>query len=173
MNKWQSGPGWVVRRLHQKALPAWAGNIPHGETLWLPNSSFTGDSCEQVAGLLGRAKSPPEGSIIVDSEPEPEDEEEMTVTTAQIRDLLNRPRGLNEATITEYISIRTRKSIKKPVAPEYLASDSANAVTTAQKRSAIKTLVCMDCLLVLVNTNKATFYPSMNKRQSTSVFKNN
>lgn len=82
----------------------------------------------------------------------------MTVTTAQIRDLLNRPRGLNEATITEYISIRTEEVNKKARSTEYLASDSANAVTTAQKESAIKTLVCMDCLLVLVNT-VATFYP--------------
>ena len=31
----------------------------------------------------------------------------MTVTTDNIRDLQNRPRGLNEATITELISIRT------------------------------------------------------------------
>jgi len=30
----------------------------------------------------------------------------MAVTTSQIRDLLNRPRGLNEGTITEMISIR-------------------------------------------------------------------
>ena len=82
----------------------------------------------------------------------------MTVTTAQIRDLLNRPRGLNEATITEYISIRTEEVNKKARSTEYLASDSANAVTDAQKESAIKTLVCMDCLLVLVNT-VATFYP--------------
>lgn len=77
LNKWQSGPGWVVRRLHQKALPVWAGNIPHGETLWLPNSSFTKRLMRTGRlVLLGRAKSPPEGSIIVDSEPEPEDEEE-------------------------------------------------------------------------------------------------
>ena len=30
----------------------------------------------------------------------------MAVTSEQIRDLLNRPKGLNEATITEYIIIR-------------------------------------------------------------------
>ena len=82
----------------------------------------------------------------------------MAVTTDNIRDLLNRPRGLNNATIDEYITIRTEEVNKKARSTEYLASDSANAVTTAQKESAIKALVCMDCLLVLVNT-VATFYP--------------
>ena len=33
----------------------------------------------------------------------------MAVTNDNIRDLLNRPRGLNDATITEYISIRTEQ----------------------------------------------------------------
>ena len=37
----------------------------------------------------------------------------MTVTTTQIRELLNRPRGLNEATITEYVTIRTAEVNKK------------------------------------------------------------
>lgn len=82
----------------------------------------------------------------------------MTVTSDNIRDLLNRPRGLNEATISEYISMRTAEVNKKARGTEYLASDSANAVTDAEKETAIKALVCMDCLLVLVNT-VATFYP--------------
>jgi len=82
----------------------------------------------------------------------------MTVTTDNIRDLLNRPRGLNQATINEYISMRTIEVNKKARGVEYLASDSENAVTDAQKENAIKALVCMDCLLVLVNT-VATFYP--------------
>lgn len=82
----------------------------------------------------------------------------MTVTSDNIRDLLNRPRGLNEATISEYISMRTTEVNKKARGTEYLASDSANAVTDAEKETAIKALVCMDCLLVLVNT-VATFYP--------------
>ncbi len=82
----------------------------------------------------------------------------MTVSTDNIRDLLNRPRGLNNATITEYISMRTEEVNKKARSTEYLASDSTNAVTEAQKETAIKALVCMDCLLVLVNT-VATFYP--------------
>lgn len=82
----------------------------------------------------------------------------MTVTTDNIRDLLNRPRGLNNATINEYIGMRTEEVNKVSRGSLYLAADSANAVTTAQKESAIKALVCMDCLVVLVNT-VATFYP--------------
>ena len=82
----------------------------------------------------------------------------MTVTTDNIRDLLNRPRGLNNATINEYITMRTEEVDKKARSTEYLASGSANAVTTAQKEAAIKALVCTDCLMVLVNT-VATFYP--------------
>lgn len=82
----------------------------------------------------------------------------MTVTTDNIRDLLNRPRGLNEATITEYITMRTEEVNKVSRGSLYLADDSTNAVTTAQKETAIKSLVCMDCLIVLVNT-VATFYP--------------
>ncbi len=41
----------------------------------------------------------------------------MAVTTSQIRDLLNRPRGLNEGTITEYITIRTAEVNKRLVGP--------------------------------------------------------
>lgn len=76
----------------------------------------------------------------------------MAVTTDSIRELLNRPRGLNEATITEYITLRTAEVNKIARGTEYLASDSDNAVTTDLKETAIKSLVCMDCLLVLVNT---------------------
>lgn len=78
----------------------------------------------------------------------------MTVTTDNIRDLLNRPRGLNEATITEYITIRTEQVTKtsRKTTSSGLAADSANAVTTAQKESAIKALVCVDCLQVLIDT---------------------
>ena len=82
----------------------------------------------------------------------------MAVTNDNIRDLLNRPRGLNAATIDEYISMRTEEVNKVARSTEYLATGSANAVTTAQKEAAIKALVCMDCLLVLVNT-VASFYP--------------
>lgn len=83
----------------------------------------------------------------------------MAITTDNIRDLLNRPRGLNNATIEEYITIRTAEVNKKARSTEYLAADSANAISTEQKEAAIKSLVCADCLLVLVNT-VPSFYPS-------------
>ena len=76
----------------------------------------------------------------------------MAVTTANIRDLLNRPRGLNEGTISEYITIRTEEVNKKARGTHMLALDSANAVTTAQKESAIKFLVAADCLRVMIDT---------------------
>lgn len=82
----------------------------------------------------------------------------MAVSTDSIRDLLNRPRGLNENTISEYITIRTEEINKKARGEEYLATGSANAVTTAQKESAIKALVCLDCLSVLINTIP-TYHP--------------
>ena len=69
----------------------------------------------------------------------------MAVTNDNIRDLLNRPRGLNEGTISEYITIRTEEVNKKTRGTHLLAADSANAVTTAQKESAIKCLVATDC----------------------------
>ena len=76
----------------------------------------------------------------------------MAVTNDNIRDLLNRPRGLNDATITEYISIRTEQVNKSARNNAFLATDSANVVTTAQKESAIKALVCADCLQVMIDT---------------------
>ena len=74
----------------------------------------------------------------------------MAVTTAQIRDLLNRPRGLNDATISEYITIRTAEVNK--VARNDSYNVGTNAVTDTLKESAIKALVCCDCLRVLVDT---------------------
>tara|TARA_R100001230_G_C5547365_1_gene76112 strand:+ start:119 stop:550 length:432 start_codon:yes stop_codon:yes gene_type:complete len=74
----------------------------------------------------------------------------MAVTTAQIRDLLNRPRGLTENTITEYITIRTAEVNKKARGAKYITAD--NVVTDALKESAIKMLVCVDCLRVLIDT---------------------
>ena len=76
----------------------------------------------------------------------------MTVTTAQIRDLLNRPRGLNEGTITEYITIRTAEINKKARAANYVGGTTANVPTDALKESAIKMMVCADCLRVLIDT---------------------
>lgn len=76
----------------------------------------------------------------------------MTVTTDNIRDLLNRPRGLNSATITEYISMRTEQVNKSARNNAFLAEDSPNIVTEAQRESAIKALVCADCLQVMIDT---------------------
>ena len=75
----------------------------------------------------------------------------MAVTAAQIRDLLNRPRGLNEGTITEYITIRTAEVNKKARVAD-LVGVTTNAPTDALKESAIKFIVCVDCLRVLIDT---------------------
>ena len=75
----------------------------------------------------------------------------MAVTTAQIRDLLNRPRGLTEGTISEYITIRTAEVTKKARTTGYVGV-TTNAPTDALKESAIKMMVCVDCLRVLVDT---------------------
>jgi len=76
----------------------------------------------------------------------------MTVTTDNIRDLLNRPRGLNEATISEYITLRTSQVNKSTRNTRFLGDSSENAVTEAERESAIKALVCSDCLQVLIDT---------------------
>lgn len=80
----------------------------------------------------------------------------MAVTTAQIRDLLNRPRGLNEATINEYITIRTAEINKKARASGYVGV-TTNMPTDTLKESAIKFMVCTDCLRVLIDTIPSIF----------------
>lgn len=89
----------------------------------------------------------------------------MTVTTDNIRDLLNRPRGLNNATISEYITIRTEQVNKSARNDKFLADSSVNAVTEAQKESAIKFLVCADCLQVLIDTSPSYTDSSERKEQ--------
>ena len=64
----------------------------------------------------------------------------MAVTTSQIRDLLNRPRGLTEGTITEYLTIRTAEVNKKSRQSGYVGV-TTNAPTDALKESAIKMLI--------------------------------
>tara|TARA_R110002020_G_scaffold29528_3_gene93046 strand:- start:4063 stop:4470 length:408 start_codon:yes stop_codon:yes gene_type:complete len=66
--------------------------------------------------------------------------------------MLNRPRGLNDGTITEYITIRTAEINKKVRAATYIGGTVANVPTDALKESAIKMMVCADCLRVLVDT---------------------
>jgi hypothetical protein len=76
----------------------------------------------------------------------------MAITTDQIRDLLNRPRGLNEGTITELLTIRTNEVNKVARDSRYLPDDTTAAVTTDLKEGAIKMLTCLDCLNILIDT---------------------
>jgi hypothetical protein len=73
----------------------------------------------------------------------------MAVTNDNIRDLLNRPRGLNEATITELVTIRTAQINKQARGSLYGVE---SVVDTTLKESAIKFLVALDCLNILVDT---------------------
>ena len=74
----------------------------------------------------------------------------MAVTTDNIRDLLNRPRGLNDATITEIITVRTAEVNKLSRGSLYSVGD--HAVTTDLKEGAIKLLSALDCLNILIDT---------------------
>ena len=76
----------------------------------------------------------------------------MAVTTDNVRDLLNRPRGLLEGTISEYISIRTLEINKTARSSTLFGVTADNAVTTDLKEAVIKTRVAVDCLLVLIDT---------------------
>ena len=76
----------------------------------------------------------------------------MTVTVAQIRDLLNRPRGLNEATISEYITIRTEEVTRMRRSSTLYGLGEGVGPTDTQTESAIKFLVCVDCLRVMIDT---------------------
>ena len=76
----------------------------------------------------------------------------MTVTTTQIRDLLNRPRGLNDATISEYITIRTEEVTKSRRSATLYGLGEGVGVSDTQAESAIKFLVCVDCLRVMIDT---------------------
>jgi hypothetical protein len=77
---------------------------------------------------------------------------DTSISPRVIRDLLNRPRGLNGATIIEYLNIRIAEVNKKARKVGYVGSTSTNAPTTAVRESAIKFLVCVDCLRVLIDT---------------------
>lgn len=76
----------------------------------------------------------------------------MAITTSQIRDLLNRPRGLNEATIDEYITIRTAEVNKKVRSSTLYGLSDSVGVETTETESAIKMLVACDCLRVMIDT---------------------
>ena len=74
------------------------------------------------------------------------------ITVNTIRDLLNRPRGLNSGTIIEYVNMRNTQISKKSRKANYVGVDSTNAPTTADIETAIKLVVCVDCLRVLIDT---------------------
>lgn len=76
---------------------------------------------------------------------------DTSISPRVIRDLLNRPRGLNAATIIEYLNIRIAEINKKSRESGYVGV-TTNAPTTALRESAIKFLVCCDCLRVLIDT---------------------
>ena len=88
----------------------------------------------------------------------------MAVTTTQIRDLLNRPRGLNEETITEYITIRTNLVDKVARNATLYDIASGNEVTSALKDDAVKSLVSVDCLRVMIDTIPS-YVPENQQRQ--------
>tara|TARA_R110000824_G_scaffold379441_1_gene571419 strand:- start:43 stop:441 length:399 start_codon:yes stop_codon:yes gene_type:complete len=88
----------------------------------------------------------------------------ITVTEAQIRDLLNRPRGLNSGTVTEYLTIRTNEVTKVVRSSTLYGVASANAVGDGIASDAVKMLVCVDCLRVLVDT-APSFVPDNKLRQ--------
>jgi len=75
----------------------------------------------------------------------------MAVTSSQIRDLLGRPQGLPEGTVTEYITMRTNEADVIARTNKYDIA-TANQVTTAQKEDYIEAAVCMDVLTVLIDT---------------------
>jgi hypothetical protein len=74
------------------------------------------------------------------------------ITVNSIRDLLNRPRGLNSGTIIEYVNMRNTQIAKRSRKANYVGVDSSNAPTTAEIETAIKLVVCVDCLRVLIDT---------------------
>ena len=76
----------------------------------------------------------------------------MAVTEANIRDVLNRPRGLLSGTITEFINMRTAQVNKMARGDLYIGSSSDNIVSDTEKESAIKALVAVDCLNILIDT---------------------
>jgi|TARA_X000001382_G_scaffold101030_1_gene75708 hypothetical protein len=75
----------------------------------------------------------------------------MAVTNDNIRDVLNRPRGLNEGTITELLSIRTNE-VNKVARGTLYGVGASEAPSTDLKEGAIKMLVALDCLNILIDT---------------------
>lgn len=93
----------------------------------------------------------------------------MAVTTSQIRDLLNRPRGLNEETISEYITIRTQEVTKKARSASLYGLGDSTGVETTETESAIKMLVACDCLRVMLDTIPSYVPENMQRQQDIRV----
>lgn len=77
---------------------------------------------------------------------------DTNITVNSIRNLLNRPRGLNSGTVIEYVNLRNTQIQKKSRKANYVGVDSTNAPSTAEIETAIKLVVCVDCLRVLIDT---------------------
>tara|TARA_R110001592_G_scaffold63720_4_gene195443 strand:+ start:8669 stop:9055 length:387 start_codon:yes stop_codon:yes gene_type:complete len=75
----------------------------------------------------------------------------MAITSDNIRDVLNRPRGLNENTISEMITIRTNE-VNKVSRGTLYSVPTIHAVSDELKEGAIKMLVALDCLNILIDT---------------------
>tara|TARA_R110002012_G_scaffold62050_2_gene162994 strand:+ start:9084 stop:9473 length:390 start_codon:yes stop_codon:yes gene_type:complete len=88
----------------------------------------------------------------------------MAVTTSQIRDLLNRPRGLNDGTVTEYITIRTAQVNKQVRSTLLYGLSTDSQISDTLKESAIKMMVCVDCLRVMIDTIPS-YVPENEQRQ--------
>ncbi len=73
-------------------------------------------------------------------------------SVATIRDLLNRPRGLNDATVSEYITIRSAQITRLRRSATLYGVSAQGAVSDTECESAIKFLVCVDCLRVMIDT---------------------
>jgi hypothetical protein len=73
-------------------------------------------------------------------------------TVSQIRDLLNRPRGLNDATVSEYITIRSAQVNRMRRSSTLYGITEQTGVSDTECESAIKFLVCVDCLRVMIDT---------------------
>ena len=91
----------------------------------------------------------------------------MAVTEANIRDVLNRPRGLLSGTITEFINMRTAQVNKVARGSLYIGTASSNIVSDTEKESAIKALVAVDCLNVLIDSIPS--YVPKDQQRSTDI----
>lgn len=73
---WSPGQGWILRRLYQKSLPAWAGNPPTDKVFWIPNGFYAKRLMEtRRVVFMGRSDEPPRDCVVFDAS-KPDEEEE-------------------------------------------------------------------------------------------------